>query len=147
MRVIHHLSLAVLVVLTSCSRSSPPTQSTQKDSNEIETGRTERPAAQPPAVEESVVTITASLPRTSFTLMSREIRLSKQQPSDSFLGARLVEVASDGTTTIEILKTTNRLRAAVGAFFTSSEYGRSGLQVLSASSERQEVRLERTWCQ
>jgi hypothetical protein len=92
-------------------------------------------------------TRTGSLPRTSFRLMKREITLSKQQPFDHFLGARLIEVASDGTTTIEILNTTNRLQAAVGVFFTSPEYGRSGLKVLSASHERQEVRLERTWCE
>jgi hypothetical protein len=147
MRVIHHLGLAALVVLAGCSRSSPPAPSTESVSSEPASVLTEPSPVAQPAVEESVVTITALPPRTSFTLMKREITLSKQQPSDSFLGARLVEVASDGTTTIEILKTTNRLRAAVGAFFTSAEYGRSGLQVLSASSERQEVRLERTWCE
>jgi len=137
MRVIRHLSLAVLVVLTSCSRSSSPSQSTAKLSNDLEMTLAE------------LAKLTNESGGTDFahTLMKREITLSKQQPSDSFLGARLIEVAPDGTTTIEVLKTTNRLRAAVGAFFTSPEYGRAGLQVLSASSERQEVRLERTWCE
>src|SRR5687767_1710193 len=109
MRVIHHLILAVLVVLTSCSRSSPPAKSKQTGSNEIETALMEQQsAAQQTGVEESVITITGSLQGTSRTLMKREITLSKRQPSDAFLGARLIEVAPDGTTTIEILKTTNR---------------------------------------
>ena len=59
MHIIHHLSLAVLVVLTGCSRSSPPAQSTQVVSNKIDTAAAEpQPAAQQPAVEESVVSLT-----------------------------------------------------------------------------------------
>ena len=145
MRVIRHLSLAVLVVLASCSRSPSPSQRTAEDaaltraklSNDLEITLAELPK------------LTNEIGGIDFThtLMKREITLSKQQPSDTFLGARLIEVAADGTTTIEVLKTTNRLRTAVGAFFTSPEYGRSGLQVLSASAERQEVRLQRTWCE
>ena len=145
MRVIRHLSLAVLVVLASCSPSSPPPPSSAKLTNAFEAALADA-GASPAEFSKLTNELEASLAR-GHTLMAREITLSKQQPSDSFLGARLVEVASDGTTTIEVLKTTNRLRAAVGAFFPSPEYGRAGLQVLSASHERQEVRLERRWCE
>jgi hypothetical protein len=49
MRISHHFSLAVLVVLTACSCSSPPAQSTQTGSNKIDTAATElQPAGQPP---------------------------------------------------------------------------------------------------
>jgi hypothetical protein len=146
----HLLSLAMLVVLTSCSRSSPEVQT---QSTEIGRKETESALATPPVLlggstQEQIVTAsTSGLSKTGFRTMQREITLNRQQPSNSFIGARLVEIASDGTTTIEILETTNRLQAGVGAFFTSEDYGRSGLQVLSASFERQEVRLVRTWCE
>ena len=95
MRVIHHISLAALVVLVGCSRSSPPGASAQSVSNEPESAQAApSTVAQPPAGEGSVFTFTAMPPRTSFTLMKREITLSKQQPSDSFVGARLIEVAA-----------------------------------------------------
>jgi hypothetical protein len=96
--------------------------------------------------EELLTASTNRFSRTGFRLKEREITLNKQKPFDAFIGARLIEIASDGTTTIEILETTNRLRAGVGAFFASEGYGRLGLQVLSASFERQEVRFLRTWC-
>ena len=136
MHVIRHFSLVALVVVASCSRSSSPSPSTAKLSNDLEI-----------TLAEIAKLTNESDGHFSRTLMTRAITLTKQQPSDSFLGARLIEIAADGTTTIEVLKTTNRLRAAVGGFFTSPEYGRAGLQVLSASPERQEVRLERTWCE
>ena len=85
-------------------------------------------------------------PPTSHVLKRREVTLTKQQPSDSFLGAQLVEVAADGTTTIEVLKTKNKLSARIGEYFVSPEYGQKGLRVVSASSKHPEVRLLRTWC-
>lgn len=55
MRVIHHVNLLVLVLLTSCSRSSPPAQRAQTVSNEVDTAHTARqPAVQPPSAEETV---------------------------------------------------------------------------------------------
>jgi hypothetical protein len=146
MRVIRHLSFAVLVVLASCSRSSSPSSRTAADDAALTRAKLSNDL-EITLAELAKLTNESGGAHLTRTLMKREITLSKQQPTDSFLGARFVEVALDGTTTIEVLKTTNRLRAAVGAFFTSPEYGRAGLQVLSASSERQEVRLERTWCE
>src|SRR5436190_3847751 len=145
MGVIHHLSLAVLVVLTSCSRSSRESPATQSRTDTNEAARTE---SQMPLRDHTAEEIVAASSRskTAFRVMEREITLNKQKPTDLFIGARLVDITSDGTTTIEVLDTTNRLRAGVGAFFTSAEYGQSGLKVLSASSQRQEVRLLRTWC-
>ena len=144
----YHLGLAVLVVLAGCSHSSSPGPSAQNVNSRPESTRPElSPVAQSPSVQKSLVVLTDRLPLAELRLMRREITLSKQQPYDALLGARLIEVASDGTTTIEILMTTNQLQAGVGAFFTAPQYGRSGLKVLSASHERQEARLERTWCE
>lgn len=132
MRVTYYFSIAMLVILTGCSRSSSPPSSSANLTNALESALVDGGVS---LAEFAKLTneLETSLAR-GHTLVKREIILSMHQPSDSFLGARLVEIASDGTTTIEILKTSNRLQAAVGAFFTSPEYGRSGLQVLSASS-------------
>ena len=89
----------------------------------------------------------AGIPGTIHTSYSREVVLSPKHPEDDFIKARLVTVASDGTTTIEVTETGERLTAAPGEYFVSSAYGRVGLQLLSASADRNEVRLLRAWCE
>lgn len=144
MHIIRPLGLAMFVVLASCSRSSSPPQR----------AGAEKP---PSAITNDLEVVLATLGKLSneleimlakgHTLMTREFTLSHQQPSDSSLGARLVEVAANGTAMIEIIRTGQKLRAGTNQFFISPEYGQKGLRLISASSERQEVRLERTWCE
>ena len=76
----------------------------------------------------------------------REVVLSWQHPEDDFLKARLVAVAQDGTTTIEVISTGDTLRAAPGGYFASTAYGTQGLKLISASAEKHEARFLRTWC-
>jgi hypothetical protein len=87
------------------------------------------------------------IPGTTHTSYSREVVLSPKHPEDEFIKARLVKVARDGTTTIEVTETGETLTAAPGEYFVSSAYGRVGLQLLSASADRNEVRLLRAWCE
>jgi hypothetical protein len=147
MRIIRHLGLALFVVVASCSRSSSPTQrATAEDppfalTNDLEIARANFGKLS------NDLEILLAKGRKGHILMIREITLTHQQPSDSSLGARLVEVAADGETTIEMLETGQKLRAGTNQFFVSPEYGQKGLRVISASSERQEVQLERTWCE
>lgn len=84
---------------------------------------------------------------TTRTTYTREVVLSRQHPKDDFLKARLVTVAEDGTTTIEAGSTHDLLRAAPGHFFSSTNYGTEGLQLISASAQTQEARFLRTWCE
>ena len=147
MRIIRYLGLAVFVVLASCSRSSSPSQrAVAKDPPFATTNDLEIALANFGKLSNELEILLAK-GRRAHTLMTREFTLSHQQPSDSSLGARLVTVAADGETTIEVLKTGEKLRAGTNQFFVSPEYGQKGLRVISASSERQEVRLERTWCE
>jgi len=77
----------------------------------------------------------------------REVVLSEKHSEDAFLGARLVQIAKDGTATIEVTETGERLTAAPGEYFVSGAYGTEGLQLLSASAEKNEARLVRAWAE
>ena len=77
----------------------------------------------------------------------REIVLSASHPDNEYIGARLVSIADDGTTTILVTPSGPELRAAVGDYFVSAEYGRHGLQLVSASAEKHEARLLRSWAE
>lgn len=81
------------------------------------------------------------------TVQSREVVLSGQHPQDDFLGARLVAIAADGTTTILCFQMGDYLQASPGGYFESDAYGREGLQLISASAEKHEARFVRTWCE
>jgi hypothetical protein len=72
--------------------------------------------------------------------------LSQKHPVDDFINARLVTIAKDGATTIEVAETGERLTAAPGEYFVSSAYGTEGLQLVSASADRNEAHLVRSWC-
>ncbi len=77
------------------------------------------------------------------TRPTREFTLSKRHPQDDLLKVRLVAVAEDGTTTIQVLQTGETLRAARGDFFVPGHFGRHGLQLLGSSPEKQEALLLR----
>ncbi len=85
--------------------------------------------------------------RVTHSLYTREVVFSQQHPQDDFLKARLIAIADDGTTTIEVISTGDRLRAGAGEYFAPGPYGAQGLQLVSASAEKQEARLLRTWCE
>jgi hypothetical protein len=76
----------------------------------------------------------------------REVVLSLKHPEDDFIKAKLVTIAKNGTTTIEVTETGERLTAAPGEYFVSSVYGTVGLQLVSASADRNEAHLVRSWC-
>ncbi len=78
---------------------------------------------------------------------AREVVLSEKHPEDALLGARLIEIAKDGSTTIEVTETGEKLTAAPGGYFASRAYGTEGLQLLSVSADRAEVRLRRAWAE
>ena len=77
----------------------------------------------------------------------REIVFSREHPENDFIGARLVRIADDGTTTIQVIPAGPELRAVLGGYFVSGEYGRHGLQLISASAEKHEARLLRRWAE
>lgn len=85
--------------------------------------------------------------RVTHSLHTREAVLSRQHPQNDFLGAKLIAIADNGTTTIEVISTGDRLRAAPGEYFAPGPYGTQGLRLVSASAEKQEARLSRTWCE
>jgi hypothetical protein len=75
----------------------------------------------------------------------RQVVLSENHPEDAFLKARLVAIAEDGTTTIEVSGTGEKITAAPGGYFASTAYGKVGLRLLSASADKKEARLLRAW--
>lgn len=85
--------------------------------------------------------------RITHSLYAREIVLSRQHSKDDFLKAKLVAIAEDGTTTIQCVGTGDTLRAAPGEFFAPGPYGTQGLQLISASADKHEAHLLRTWCE
>lgn len=85
----------------------------------------------------------ASHKSVTFAEFSREVILSNAHPEDSYIDAKLMDIAPDGTVTIQVLKTGHILQAPIGGYFVSGEYGRIGLQVISASSEKHEAKLLR----
>ena len=66
--------------------------------------------------------------------MGREIHLSARQPIDSASKIRLVSIADDLTTTIR-LSSGEDLSGKPGDYFSCSQFGKSGLQLESASHE------------
>ena len=85
--------------------------------------------------------------RITHSLYTREVVLSRQHPQDNFLRAKLVAIAEDGTTTIQYVETGDTLRTVPGEFFAPGPYGAQGLQLISASADKHEAHLLRTWCE
>jgi hypothetical protein len=79
----------------------------------------------------------------TITEYRQDIVLSIKHPENSVIEAKLIEIASDGTTTIEVMPAGPKLQARVGAYFVSAEYGKHGLELVSASPEKQEAHLVR----
>lgn len=76
-----------------------------------------------------------------------EVVLSESHPEDDFIYARLIDIAKDGTTTIEVIGTGEKLTAAPGGYFVSSAYGTMGLKLLSVSADNKEAWLLRAWAE
>jgi hypothetical protein len=89
----------------------------------------------------------SSAPLYSVSHHQREVVLSGLHPQDDFLGARLVAIADDGTTTILCFQMGDYLQASPGGYFESDAYGREGLQLISASAEKHEARFIRRWAE
>ena len=76
----------------------------------------------------------------------RDIELSLKKATDLQLGVRLVSVATDGLTTIEVLDTRDSFQARPGEYFVGA-FGNEGLELVSASPERSEIVLRRRWAE
>ena len=74
---------------------------------------------------------------------TREIVLSSRHPQNDFLKVRLIAIAKDGTTTIQVVETGEMLRAVRGDFFVPAYFGRHGLQLIGASPEKHKAYLLR----
>jgi hypothetical protein len=148
--VVASMTAALLVAATIPAFRAPPAhpEVTQAgaDGNRLSVMLSNLLRSAPPAEANSAVRVTNQFPAIRNTLASCELTLTKAQPFDPCLRATLVEVASDGTTTLRA-DTGRTLKARVGEYFASEEYGRAGLRLVSASGERQEALLERTWCE
>ena len=83
------------------------------------------------------------------TLHSRDIVLSERHREDTFLQARLISIAEDGTTRIKVMASGEEIEASVGSYFvgTNNAYGTQGLELVSASKSTGVACLRRTWCQ
>ena len=82
----------------------------------------------------------------SHALMHRDINLSLHAPKTAELPMRLVSIGGDATTTIR-LDSGEELSAKPGECFSCSQFGTSGLQLLSASHETGTAVFRRTTCE
>ena len=82
----------------------------------------------------------------SHALMYRDVNLSLHTPRDAELQMRLVSIGGDATTTIR-LDSGEELSAKPGECFSCSQFGRSGLQLVSASHDTGAAVFRRTTCE
>ena len=92
-----------------------------------------------------IVGLMAGCAHETITEYECNIVLTQSHPYNDSIGAKLVDIASDGTTTIQDTSTGEKLRASPGNFFVSTEYGNEGLQLISASPDRHEAQFIRRW--
>lgn len=78
---------------------------------------------------------------------SNRTTLSREHPTDTHLGIGLVSISRNGTTAIRILDSGRIIRASPGGYFVGPEFGREGLQLVSASHRTHTVVLEHTWAE
>jgi hypothetical protein len=78
---------------------------------------------------------------------SNRITLSREHPTDARLGIGLVSISANGNTAIRILDSGRIIRASPGGYFVGPEFGREGLQLVSASRGTHTVVLEHTWAE
>jgi hypothetical protein len=73
--------------------------------------------------------------RTTYSLIQHDVTVSQAKPTAQLgqYSIRLLSIAEDGTTQIRIVQTEKVLSARPGQCFASDEFGREGLQLLSAS--------------
>jgi hypothetical protein len=71
----------------------------------------------------------------SHTLVQQTLTLTFTRPviQRGDYQIRLVSIAGDGTTRIQVVETGKELTAQPGGFFASQEFGSEGLQLISAS--------------
>lgn len=80
-------------------------------------------------------TSTSQPARTTYSLVQQDVTLNRTKPT-ARLGQYLIQllsIAEDGTTQIRVGQTDRVLSARPGQCFVSDEFGRDGLQLLSAS--------------
>lgn len=111
-------------------------------------GRPQETAVTPlPPFEPRIPQIIKSIDFTSsHSLMYHDIRLSLRSPRNSELPMRLVSIASDGTATIQ-LDSGKELAAKPGEFLSCSQFGTSGLQLISANYDTRSAVFRRTTCE
>jgi len=75
------------------------------------------------------------MPPVTHTLVVQDLTLSTTKPTAQLgqYSIRLLSVAEDGTTQIRVAETDKVLSARPGECFVSYEFGRQGLELLSAS--------------
>jgi hypothetical protein len=71
----------------------------------------------------------------------RQVLVSLNHPDCDNIGAKIIRIDQDGSVIIQPYGTNKPIRAAVGGYFVSEEYGRNGLQVLSSNPLKREAVL------
>ena len=99
------------------------------------------PTSEPQIAQVEALTFTSS-----HSLMYRDVSLSLRTPRDSELQMRLVSIASDSTTSIR-LDSGEVLAAKPTEFYSCSQFGKSGLQLISASHDTGVAVFRRTTCE
>lgn len=82
----------------------------------------------------------------SEALMYRDVVLSLRYPRNAQFQMRLVSIGDDATTIIR-LDSGKELSAKPGEYFSCSQFGRSGLQLVSASHKTGAAVFRRTICE
>jgi hypothetical protein len=100
----------------------------------------------PPSARDTTISVKVNFSCVTHTLMCRDVSLSLRVPKDSELEMRLVSIADDATTTIQ-LDSGESLSAKPGECFSCSQFGRSGLELISASHQTGTAVFRRTWCE
>ncbi len=104
------------------------------------------PSPAPKELEVSNVGFTPVFTPVSHVLMYRDVSLSLRAPRDAGLQMRLLSIRADTTTTIR-LDSGEELSAKPGECFSCSEFGTSGLQLISASPKAGAAVFRRTTCE
>ena len=94
----------------------------------------------------SVLVLAGCAGSITHTHYSKDVELHVRQEMP--LGNQTVEVvdvAEDGTTTLELVESGERLTAKVGDYFVSEAFGNHGLQLLSATPGSDIVTVRQRW--
>jgi hypothetical protein len=99
-----------------------------------------------PTFEPQIAQVEALTFTSSYSLMYRDVSLSLRTPRDSELQMRLVSIAGDSTTSIR-LDSGEVLAAKPTEFYSCSQFGKSGLQLISASHDTGVAVFRRKTCE